>query len=85
MWNFAIFLPLIIGDKIPEENSMWQCFLVLLEITKVCTARTTSHSSAKYLKALVEQHHQEFVMCYPGVNLTPKMHYMVHFPRLLTQ
>ena len=85
MWNFAVLLPLLVGDKIDEDDSRWECFLSLLEITKVCTARLTSVEAADYLRALIIEHHQLFRKCYPGVSLTPKMHYMVHFPRLLTR
>ena len=82
MWTFAI-LPLIIGDKIPLDDPLWECFLLLLEITKYCTARVTSSASASYVKALVDQHHREFTRCYPDKRHTPKMHYMVHFPTQL--
>ena len=83
MWNFATLLPLIIGDKIPEEDSKWECFLLLLEITKICTARVTSSELADYLSVLIEEHHTLFRSCYPSVSMTPKTHYMVHLPRLL--
>ena len=85
MWNFAVYLPFIIGDKVPEGNEMWECFLLLLDITKVCTSRITSVSLANYLTVLIEQHHRLFISCYPGINLTPKFHYLIHFPRLLKQ
>uniref|UniRef100_A0A1X7V576 C2H2-type domain-containing protein n=1 Tax=Amphimedon queenslandica TaxID=400682 RepID=A0A1X7V576_AMPQE len=32
---------------------------------------------------LIEDHHEEFVRLYPFVAVTPKMHYMVHMPRLM--
>ena len=59
MWSFAVYLPLMIGDKVPEEDQMWECFLLLLEITKYCTARVTSQSASHYVCALVDQHHRE--------------------------
>lgn len=80
MWTFSAFLPLMIGDKIPHDNSLWECFLLLLEITKQCTARVVSEASAAYVKALVDQHHREFSQCYPEKRHTPKLHYMVHLP-----
>lgn len=83
IWNFATYLPLLIGDKVPEEDSMWLCFLHLLEIVKYCTARVTSKAASEYVCALVEYHHQEFKKCYPSQPLIPKSHYMVHFPRLM--
>ena len=83
MWNFSILLPLIIGDKFPDDDPLWECYLLLLEIVKYSTAELTSLASAEYLAALIHQHHHEFLKCYPTVSITPKMHYMVHLPRLL--
>lgn len=81
MWTFATLLPLLIGDLVPDEQPHWECFLILLQIVKQCTCRIASASSSSYIAALVDQHHQSFKKCYPGVMLTPKMHYMVHFPQ----
>ena len=84
-WTFATILPLLIGDLIPNGHSPWECFLLLLEITKHVTARLTSSSVACYVAALVHQHHQDFKECYPSVSLTPKFHYMVHFASQMTR
>ena len=84
-WTFSTLLPLIIGDKIPHDDQLWECFLLLLEITKRCTAQVTSAASAAYVKALIDQHHREFSKCYPEKRYTPKMHYMIHFPTQLLE
>lgn len=80
MWFFATVLPLLIGDAVPYEDEHWRCYLLLLEITKYSTARVVSSSSAEYLELLVMRHHELFRICYPQKPITPKMHYMVHFP-----
>ena len=84
MWTFAILLPLIIGDLVPEEEPHWECFLLLLQIVKHCTSsRVTSTAASAIIAALIDQHHQNFKKCYSSTALTPKMHYMVHFPQQL--
>lgn len=80
-WTFATILPLLIGHKIPEDDLHWECYLLLLQILQYSTARVSSLSSSLYLTALISQHHQIFVTCYPGVKLTTKMHYLIHFPQ----
>ena len=85
MWNFVTLLPLFIGDLIPLEQPKWECFLLLVEIVKHCTARLTSVSASNVVRSLVYLHHTSFQKCYPEVTLTPKMHYMVHFPSQLLQ
>ena len=85
MWTFVTLLPLIIGDLIPEEDHHWECFLLLLQIVKQCTARIVSVATAEYIAVLIEQHQKSFKQCYPSVLLTPKMHYMIHFSRQLLE
>ena len=80
MWNLAINLPLMIGEKIPKDNEHWECFLLLLDILQICTSRIASSAHAGILEALVHDHHQLFTRCYPTSSIIPKMHYMVHLP-----
>lgn len=81
MWVLSVNLPLIIGDKIPEDSKEWECFLLLLDIVKLCTSRKVSKSHIGYLEVLIQIHHQLFVECYPNARIIPKMHYMVHLPK----
>lgn len=85
MWLFATILPILIGDKVSYGDGHWECFLLLLEITKYCTATVIAESSAEYLSTLIERHHHLFKLCYPGKPITPKMHFLIHFPRLVTK
>ena len=80
MWLLTVYLPLMIAEKVPEDGKMWQCFLLLLDIIKICTARVVSPCMVDYLKSVIEQHHTSFRDCYPQLSITPKLHYMVHFP-----
>ncbi len=80
MWTLSIYLPLIIGNRVPLEDPLWECFLLLIDILKIVTARVLSPGLAAYLAALVHEHHGMFRRCYPAASITPKLHYMVHFP-----
>lgn len=79
-WNLAIHLPLIIGDKIPENDLEWECFLVLLDILQICLTRILSVDLISYLQVLIELYLNSFCHCYPHASIIPKQHYMVHFP-----
>ena len=68
---------------VPDEDPKWECLLFLLEIVKHCTSRVTSQRAATIVAVLVEQHHESFRNCYCGTNITPKMHYTVHFSKQL--
>lgn len=80
MWNLAINLQLMIGEKIPKDNEHWECFLFLLDILQICTSRIASPAHVDILEALVHDHHQLFTRCYPTSSIILKMHYMVHLP-----
>ena len=82
-WSLASFLPLLIGDLVPEEDDCWDTFLLLHDILAHCMAPCVSPASISYLSVLIEMHHKSFSTNYPAQQMTPKMHYMVHFPELI--
>ena len=82
MWNLAVLLPLMIGDKVPNDDKIGK-LLVTYQDNKICTARITSIEISNYLAALIKDHHEVFRYCYPAVSMTPKTHNLVHIPRLL--
>ena len=48
-----MYLPLMIGHIVPEDDDMWQCFLLLLDIMKVSTCRIQSPGLAEYLQVTI--------------------------------
>jgi len=80
MWNLAVYLPLMIGDLIPESNKEWDCYITLLEILQICVSPLLSVDLVDYLKVLIETYLSLFRQCYPDKNIIPKQHYLLHFP-----
>ena len=80
MWLLATFLPLIIGDVLPECNKHWHCFLSLLKICSIAAAWSVSSNMIDYLTVIIEEYHVLFTTLYLGKTVIPKMHYMVHYP-----
>lgn len=83
MWCFGRLLPLMIGEKIEENNPHWDNFLLLLSIVDYCLAPVISKHWTAYLRMIISDHHEEFKKLYPSFRLTPKMHYMVHYPEMM--
>ena len=46
MWTLSIYLPLIIGDKVPYNKSLWKCFLLLLDILQIVMGHVLSWFSS---------------------------------------
>ncbi len=82
MWLLGRILPTMLGHLIPEGDMHWQCLLKLLQITRMLLSPVITADETFYLEVLIEEHHQEFKRLYPAASIIPKMHYMVHMPRL---
>ena len=65
MWNLAAYLPLMIGDLVPESDEEWECFLYLLDILRICVSSVFSIDLVEYLKFLIEMYLSSFRKCYP--------------------
>lgn len=68
------------GDKVPESDKNWNNFVLLLSIMDYLMAPLISPNVIGYLRSLIEDHHVGFTELYPSSPITPKFHYMVHYP-----
>ena len=50
MWTLAIYLPLLVGDLIPEECEEWELFLVLLRICSIAESWEVKPDNIPYLR-----------------------------------
>ena len=85
MWLLGRILPAMIGHLIPLDDEHWECFLKLLHILRMLLSPIITSDETFYLEILIEEHHEDFVRLYPDRSVIPKMHYMVHMPRLVRQ
>ncbi len=85
VWLFSRILSLLIGDYVPEDDEHWDNFLRMMEIVDRVFCPRITEDDAAYLVALISDHHQEFCQRYPWKSVIPKMHFMVHMPRLMVQ
>ena len=85
MWTLGRFLPLAIGHMVPDNDPHWQNFLCLLNIMDILFARRLSVEDCGYLETLISDHHLMFKQLYPSQSITPKLHAMIHLPRLILE
>lgn len=76
-------IPLIIGDKVPEYNDYWELLLLLLDIIKIIMSRSTTEEETFRLSALIRDHHGLFLKLFPAKHLTPKQHFLIHYPNAI--
>ena len=78
MLLLARVLPFIIGDKVPEDDEHYNCFLQLLKVLQIVLSPTISDDVIAYLRVLIDDHHSMFVTLYPNESFIPKLHYLIH-------
>ena len=73
-------LTLAYWTLLPVDDKSWQCFGLLLSILDICTSHSCSADTVAYLTTLIEEHYLLFKEVYPHASITPKMHFLVHYP-----
>ena len=73
----------MISSFIPEDDPHWCHYTSLLQILQYALAPEIVQDEVAWLKMLITNFLSEFIVLYPNASVIPKMHYMVHFPRLI--
>ena len=76
---------MLVGDHVPDDDKHWQNFLILMEIVDHLFCPQVTEDQAAYVVTLIRDHHHDFCGLYPDHSIIPKMHFMVHMPRLMIQ
>lgn len=83
MWTLGRYLPMMIGSEVPDDEKRWKCYCILVNITQHLFAPRLHENDLAILKMLIEDHHERFIDCYPSNSVIPKLHYLLHMPRLI--
>ncbi len=85
MLTLSFILPQIIGSRIPDDDKHYKNMVRLIHIVQLGTCPYATTDTAGELEQLIAVHHYTFVELYPKQSVTPKFHYLVHFPRQILQ
>lgn len=85
MWLLGRVLPFLFGKYVPTDDDRWKCYLMMLAISGLLLAPEITRDEVGYLGMLITEHHQNFTEVYPNASVLPKMHYLIHAPRLILQ
>ena len=83
MWLLGRSLPALIGSLVPTDDRRWECFCLFLSITQLLFAPRLLDDDLAILQDHIMNHHQSFVALYPNDSVIPKLHYLIHMPRLI--
>ncbi|XP_049330956.1 uncharacterized protein LOC125799085 isoform X2 [Astyanax mexicanus] len=82
-WTLLRLLPLLIGDKVPENDKAWGVILDLKDILEILTSSTFTEEKLFYLEAKIFEHRQLVQEAFPTFKLKPKHHFLEHYPYLI--
>lgn len=79
-WTLARLLPLMLFHYCDTSDPVWECLLLLLEITSIILSYEVNCSKLNVLKILIKKYLLSFKQCFPHKNIIPKQHFLVHIP-----
>ena len=79
MMTLTRLLPFFIGSYVKEDDSHWECYLLLWNICSVTSAFEVTSGDITYLAWIVEVYLETFKYLYE-VPIIPKLHYLIHLP-----
>ena len=83
-WALFRYMPLIIGDFVNDESAMfYELFILGQEIVDILMGHKFTDTLLKYLAILIERFLSGFLLLYPHLHLTPKFHFLLHFPSII--
>ena len=71
---------MLVGDKIATTDEKLESFLLLLKICAIPMSPECWHDTIAYSVVLVEEKLSTFRRLYSSTRITPKLHFMVHYP-----
>ena len=78
MLIFLKILPYILNSI--KDHTHVKFIIELIEITQILFAPLLFRETLQKLRAMIEKHLKTFRELFPENNITPKQHYMLHFP-----
>lgn len=84
-WALLVHLPLILkSTDVSIEQEAWVLMLKCREIGEIILSDSIPKCKLEFLAILINEHHTLFRKLAP-TSLTPKFHYLIHYPRIIAQ
>lgn len=81
-WCLFRLLPFLMAQHIPSDSPYWHVFLLCSEIVDIVMATKVRKDELAHLKLLIQEFLDKTTEVFGNV-LTPKCHYLIHYPRLI--
>lgn len=85
IYCLMIHMPFIFNEyKSEVDEKMWNAMTDLLQMMQIIYSSKIRECDLKRLEKLIESHY-EFIVKEMGMNLLPKHHFILHYPRIIKQ
>lgn len=75
-------LSICIGDLIPEGHKIWNFFLTMRKMISLFMNAYVTEELCDVTNRIIREHHKMFIDLFDS-NLTPKYHFLLHYPRAM--
>ncbi|KAB0801220.1 hypothetical protein PPYR_05574 [Photinus pyralis] len=82
MQCFLHHLPLLVGELVPVKDPVWACLLLLIKLTNLCFLPSYNENTLNKLQNTIKNHHELYLDLFQK-ELTPKHHFVVHYPNVI--
>lgn len=83
LWLLATILPLILRPHVVVTEERWANYIDLLEICRMLFTTEFPRWMVVYLKDCIDNYLTVFIKLYGSRSVIPKLHFLIHFPRML--
>lgn len=80
---WVVFFPFWLANMFQKMTRTGAITFSFLDIVDIMFARRITEDTPGFLHHLIEEHHTNFTRLYPEYSVIPKMHFMVHVPRIM--
>ena len=85
MWELVNTLPFVVGNDMPSNDRHYKCFMLLSDLASIMFSPVIAKDQISLLSVMIKEYLEEFSTLYPHRHLTPKCHYLVHIPMLISR
>ena len=85
MLDLNRLLPLMIGEKVDENDEVWKCYIKFVILFERLSASSFSDSDLIVLDLLADEFFLSYLEIFPDVNLKPKTHFLRHYSDMISR
>ncbi|RXN13097.1 cadherin-related tumor suppressor-like protein [Labeo rohita] len=83
-WCLLRMMPLMIGDKVPEDEPAWEVLMTLKDVVELVMAPLHTDETIGYMQSKISEHRYRYFEVFPEEKVRPKLHFLEHYPWLTT-